>query len=150
MVLDAILAYLHFTAIFLLFAFLTVEIVMMRGALDAAAVRVLGRVDIWYFSSAMAALATGFARAVFGAKGPDFYFSAWPIYVKIGLFIVVGAISVRPTLEFIRWRRAFDHDPAHQVAPADRARVRRLIMIEVHLAALIPLVAVFMSRGFGH
>jgi len=150
MILDAILAYLHFTAIFLLFAFLTVEIVLMRGALDAAAVRLLGRVDIWYFSSAMAALATGIARAIFGAKGPDFYFSAWPIYVKIGLFILIAAISVLPTLEFIRWRRAFDHDAAFAVAPADRARTRRLIMIEVHLAAMIPLVAVFMSRGFGH
>ena len=149
MVLDAILAYLHFTAIFLLFAFLTVETVMMRGALDAASVRLLGRVDIWYFSSAIAALATGFSRAIFGAKGPDFYFSAWPIYVKIGLFVAVGSISVLPTLEFIRWRRALDHDAAYQVAPADRARIRRLIMIEVHLAALIPLVAVFMSRGFG-
>lgn len=150
MVLDAILAYLHYTAIFLLFAFLTVETMMMRGALDAAAVRVLGRVDIWYFSSALAALATGFARAIFGAKGPDFYFSAWPIYVKIGLFVLIAAISVLPTLEFIRWRRAFDHDAAYQVAPAARARVRRLIMVEVHLAALIPLVAVFMARGFGH
>jgi len=28
--------------------------------------------------------------------------------------------------------------------------VRRLIMIEVHLAALIPVFAVIMSRGLGH
>jgi uncharacterized membrane protein len=27
--------------------------------------------------------------------------------------------------------------------------VRRLVMIEVHLAALIPLVAVIMARGLG-
>jgi putative membrane protein len=147
--LDAILAYLHYTAIFLLFSFLVVETMMMRGALDATAVRLLGRVDIWFFGSAIAALATGLLRLVFGAKGPDFYLSSWPIYVKIALFVAVGVISVGPTLRFIRWRRMFDRDAAWRVPDAERRLVRRLIMIEVHLAAFIPLVAVIMSRGLG-
>jgi putative membrane protein len=70
---DALLAYLHFTAIFMLFAFLAVETVLIRGALDAAAIRSLARADIFYFGSAIAVLVTGFLRLVFGAKGPDFY-----------------------------------------------------------------------------
>ncbi len=148
--LDAILAYLHFTAIFLLFAFLVVETMMMRGALDAAAVRLLGRVDIWFFGSAIGALATGFMRLVWGAKGPDFYLSSWPVYVKVGLFLAVGMISVAPTLRFIRWRRMFERDTGWRVPDGERRHVRRLIMIEVHLAAAIPLVAVIMSRGLGH
>ncbi len=150
MALDAVLAYLHFTAIILLFSFLTVEIVMMRGPLDAPAVRLLGRVDIWYFASAIGALITGFARLVAGAKGADFYLTAWPIYVKIALFVGVAIVSVFPTLTFIHWRRRYDRDPGWHVPAAERARLRRFIMIEVHIAALIPLAAVFMSRGFGH
>jgi len=149
MVIDAILAYLHFTAIFLLFAFMTVEIMMMRGALDRAAVRLLGRVDLWYFGSAIAALITGFLRLGFGAKGADFYLSSWPVYVKVGLFFAVGLISIQPTRTFSRWRRAFEHDPAFVVGDAERKRVRRYLMIEVHLAALIPLFAVTMARGLG-
>ena len=43
-----------------------------------------------------------------------------------------------------------DHDAAWQVPEDDRRRMRRLIMIEVHLAALIPIFAVIMSRGLGH
>ena len=148
--LDAILAYLHFTAVFVLFSFLVVETMMMRGTLDATAVRVLGRVDIWFFGSAIAALVTGFMRLVWGAKGPDFYLSAWPVYVKVLLFLAVGVISVWPTLRFIRWRRMFERDPAWRVPDEERRLVRRLIMIEVHLAALIPLVAVIMSRGLGY
>jgi putative membrane protein len=146
---DALLAYLHFTAIFLLFAFLTVEVMMMRGALDAAAIRLLGRVDLWYFGSAIGALVTGLLRLVFGAKGPDFYLSAWPIYAKIGLFLAVALVSIQPTLTFVRWRRTLDHDAAWTVSDEERKRVRRLIMIEVHLAALIPFVAVIMARGLG-
>ena len=150
MIVDAVLAYLHFTAIFLLFAFLSVEVVLMRGPLDPPAVRLLGRIDLWYFGSAMGALATGFLRLVFGVKGPDFYLSSWPIYVKLGLFLAVAMLSVQPTLTFIRWRRMLDHDAGFQVGEAERARVRRIVMIEVHLAALIPLMAVIMSRGLGH
>lgn len=148
--LDAILAYLHFTAIFVLFSFLVVETMMMRGALDMAAVRLLGRVDVWYFGAAIAVLATGFARLVWCAKGADFYLSAWPIYVKVGLFLAVGMISVGPTLRFIRWRRMFERDAAWRVPDAERRHVRRMIMVEVHLAALIPLFAVIMARGLGH
>ena len=146
---DALLAYLHFTAIILLFAFLTVEVVLMRGDLDAARIRNLGRVDLWYFGSAIAALVTGGLRLVFGAKGPDFYLSAWPIYTKVGLFLVVAVISIQPTLTFIRWRQALGHDPNWRVDDMERSRMRRYLMMEVHVAALIPLVAVIMARGLG-
>ena len=148
--LDAILAYLHFTAIFLLFAFLTVQVILIRQPLDMRTVRLLGRMDIWYFSSAIAALVTGFLRATVGAKGADFYFNAWPIYVKIGLFLAVGLISVKPTMTFIRWKRMYERDAAWQVPAGEQASMRRLVMVEVHLAALIPVFAVIMSRGLGH
>ena len=145
--LDAILAYLHFIAIFLLFSFMVTEAMMMRATLDAAAVRLLGRVDIWYLGAAIAVLATGFLRLMFGAKGPDFYLTAWPIYAKVGLFVLVGVISVGPTIRFVRWRRMFERDAAWRVPDDERKATRRTIMIEMHIGALIPLVAVIMSRG---
>lgn len=149
MLLDALLAYLHFTSIFLLFALLTVQLVLIKAPLDARAIRLIGRIDLGYFASAMAALLTGFLRLGLGPRGADFYLQSWPIYVKIGLFLAVGMISVYPTLAFIRWRRALDHDPAWQLPEAERRRIRRLMMIELHLAALIPVFAVIMSRGLG-
>jgi putative membrane protein len=148
--LDALLAYLHFTAIILVFAFMTVEIVLLRGTLDAAAVRLLGRVDLWYFGAAIGALVTGLLRLTLGAKGPDFYLTAWPIYAKFGLFLAVAFISVQPTLTFVRWRRALEAEAGWRVSDVERRRIRRWLMIEVHLAALIPAIAVVMSRGLGH
>jgi putative membrane protein len=145
--LDAILAYLHFTAIFVLFAFLVAEIVIFRGPLDPWSIRLLGRLDLWYFGAAAAVLATGIARLLFGAKGPGFYLTGWPIYVKLALFLAVGLISIGPSVRFIRWRRSLERDSQWRVPEAERAKVRRALMIEVHLAALIPLVAVIMARG---
>jgi putative membrane protein len=149
MILDAILAYLHFAAIFMLFAFLVAQAMLMREPLDHAGVRRIGRIDIWYFGSAMAALLTGFLRLGLGAKGAEFYMSSWPFYVKVGLFIAVGLISIKPTMTFIRWRKSFEHDASWKLAAEDQAAMRKLVMIEVHLAALIPLFAVIMARGLG-
>lgn len=147
--LDATLAYLHFIAIFILFGFLTAQTVIIRRPLDAASIRLLGRLDLWYFGAAGGVLLTGFLRLGFGAKGAEFYLSSWPIYVKIGLFVLIALVSVFPTLAFIRWRRALDHDPAWTVPAEEQRRYRKLVMAEVHLAAMIPIFAVIMSRGLG-
>jgi len=147
--LDAVLAFLHYIAMFMLVGFLVAEALTFRAALDEKAVRFLGRIALWYFGAAMATLVTGFLRLVFGAKGPDFYLNSWPIYVKIGLFLAIAVISVNPTLTFIKWRRALDHDRGWQVPEDERLKMRRLVKIQLHLAALIPLAAVIMSRGLG-
>ena len=147
--LDALLAYLHFIAIFILFGFLTAETVIIRRPLDAAAIRLLGRLDLWYFGAAAVVLLTGFLRLAFGAKGAEFYLTGWAIYVKVFLFVLVALISVFPTLRFIDWRRRLEHDAQWRVPDGERAKVRRLLMVEVHIAALIPLVAVIMARGLG-
>ena len=149
MVLDAVLAYFHFMAIFVLFAYMVVEAVMLRGTLDEERVRRLGRIDLIYFGAAIAVLVTGFLRAVFGMKGPDYYFSWWPIYAKLGTFLVIGIISVIPTLAYIRWRRMFERDPAWKVPADEQKKMRRIVMIQLHLAALIPVFAVIMARGIG-
>lgn len=149
MVLDAALAYLHFTAIFVLFGYLVAEMVLLRGTLTAEALRRLGRVDLIYFGAAMAVLATGILRLVFGAKGADYYLSWWPIYAKIGTFLAIAVVSVAPTLAIIRWRRMLDRDAGWQVPAAEQKKVLRLVMVELHLAALIPAFAVVMSRGIG-
>ena len=145
--LDGLFAYLHYLAIFTLFSFLVVEVVLVRRELDAHLIRMLGRMDLWYGGAALAVLVTGLLRLVLGGKGADFYLTSWPVYVKVGLFLLLGMISVYPTLAFIRWRRALDHDAAWRVPAAEQAGIRKLLMIEVHLAALIPIFAVIMSRG---
>jgi len=147
---DAILAYLHFIAIFILFGYLIAESLMLKAPLDAAATRKLGRIDLVYAGAAAAVLVTGFLRLVYGAKGPDFYLQSWPVYVKIGLFLLVAVISVTPTLAYVRWRRYLDHDAAWQVPSEEQRRMRRLVMIELHLAGMIPVFAVIMSRGLEH
>jgi putative membrane protein len=145
--LDAALAYLHFTAVFVLFAFLTVEVMLARGDLDARAVRMLARVDLWYVGATAAALATGLARAAWGAKGWSFYAGDWVFHAKVALFLVVAGLAIPPALAILRWNRRAAAEPGFAVAEDERRRLRRYLMWEVHAAALVPVLAVVMARG---
>lgn len=62
MLADAIAAYAHYVAVLLLTAGLCAEVILCRPRLDAAQLRLLAKIDIVYFGSAIAVLATGTAR----------------------------------------------------------------------------------------
>ena len=145
--LDALLAYLHFSAVFVLFAFLTVEVMLARGDLDARAVGLLRRVDYWYVGAAIAALVTGVSRAIWGAKGWGFHSGDGVFWLKVAAFSVVAILSIAPTRAYGRWKRLADAGPGFVVPEEERRRMRRYLMGELHVAALIPLLAVIMSRG---
>ncbi len=150
MITDALLAYFHFSAIFLLFAFLTVEAMVLRNPLDAAAVRLIARVDMWYFAAAILAVASGVMRMFWGAKGIAFYTANPMFQIKAGLVIAIGILSFPPTMQFMRWSRKLLENPAFLPQDVERLRVRRMVMIALHIAALLPLFAVLMARGIGY
>ncbi len=150
MIKDALLAYFHFASIFLLFAFLTVEAMLLRHPLYTARLRLVARVDAWYGASAVMVLASGVLRWFFGAKGSAFYNSNPVFHTKITLFVLVGLLSIKPTIQILRWSRELKQNAAF-LPPVDAQKsVRRLVMVQIHLAALIPLLAVLMARGIGH
>jgi putative membrane protein len=115
--------------------------------LNAAVVERLARVDMVYGIAAIAVLATGVARTLWGLKGTVWYWTHPLLHVKLALFIIVGVTSIFPTKTYLRWRKALRADGTLP-AEADIHKTRRLVMIQAHLIALIPLVAVFFARGF--
>lgn len=144
---DAILAYLHFAAIFILLWFLSQEWTLLRAGADVLDIERLVRADAGFGLLAGIVVATGVARAVWGAKGWAFYAHNPVFHLKIGLFVLVGLLSIQPTRAFLRWRRARRSDPASRVPETEWRRARRWVAVELHLIALIPLAAVVMSRG---
>ena len=149
MIADALLAYFHFTAIFLMFAFLTAEAMMLRNAPDAAMVKLLARIDLWYLGALAVTLVSGLARLFWGAKGAAFYAANPAFQVKMVLFVVVAALAVVPARMFLRWSRQSMAVGESGIAPGEAKRARRFVMIELHLASLLPLAAVLMARGIG-
>ena len=149
MILESILAFLHISAILALVVFISSEAALCRVEwMNAKVVERLARVDLVYGIAAVAVLATGIARTVWGVKGTSWYWTNPLLHVKLTLFVIVGVVSIFPTLTYMRWRRQLRAGGA--LPPeAEVRKTRRLVMIQAHLIALIPLFAVFLARGFG-
>ena len=149
MTLEAILAYLHLLAILTMVVFVASEAALCRVEwLNAAVVERLAKVDMVYGIAAIAVLATGVARTWWGIKGTAWYWTNPLLHLKLTLFIIVGVISIFPTLTYSRWRKAL-RSSGSLPAEAEIRKTRKLVMIQAHVIAVIPLAAVFLARGFG-
>jgi putative membrane protein len=149
MTIEALLAYIHIIAILTMVVFLASEAALCRGDwLNAKVVERLGKIDLIYGIAAVAVLATGFARTYWGAKGMGWYWSNPLLHVKVTLFVVIGLLSIKPTLMFVRWKREL-RATGKLPDEGQIKQARRFVMIQAHLLPLIPLAAVFLARGFG-
>jgi putative membrane protein len=149
MTLEALLAYAHFLAILTLVVFISSEAALCRPEwMNAKVVERLGRVDMVYGIAAGVVLVTGIARTWWGIKGTGWYWSNPLLHLKLTLFIIVGLVSIKPTIMYSRWRKALRADGSLP-AEADVRSARKWVMVQAHLIAVIPLAAVFLARGFG-
>ena len=117
--------------------------------IDERVARLLLRIDLFNGASAAALLIAGLARLNFGAKGWDYYEAQQFFWAKMAAFALIGLISIMPTLSYFRWVKAASKDAALVVADADVKKVRRLVMVELHVLALLLAFAALMARGIG-
>lgn len=149
MTLESLLAYAHLLAILTMVVFLASEAALCRVEwLNAAVVERLGKIDMVYGISAGLVLLTGLARVFLGSKGAAWYAHNPLLYVKLAMFLVIGLVSIKPTLMFVRWRRTLRASGALPDA-LEIKKARRLVMVQAHILPFIPLAAVFLARGFG-
>lgn len=146
---DAIAASLHYLSIFVLFALLTCEHVLFKAELDMATARKLLRIDILYGASAGLVLLTGLARVIWFGKGLDYYLHNWVFHAKVGLFILVGLLSILPTLTFFNWRNDLLAGKAPTITPAQAKRTIMVIRLGLLILVCLPFLASLMARGAG-
>jgi putative membrane protein len=148
MVLDAALAYLHYISLMLVAGFLCGEVYLLKAGVNAQRASQLVRADLIYLISAVLALGSGLARSVWGVKGWSFYAANPLFHSKLTLFVLIAVISIVPTLIYRRWQKAAQLDAAFVAPEAEQKRVRRFLILQLHLLALLPLFGVAMARGF--
>jgi putative membrane protein len=140
-------AFVHHIAAFLVFATLMLELVLLRNELTLSSARSIVRMDMVYGIAATVLLIAGFVRVFHTEKGAGYYFESGSFLLKLALFIVVGLLSIYPTVQFLRWRKTLREGRVPQLDDATRRRIRRLIHIELTLIAVIILMAIMMARG---
>ncbi len=144
---DALLSYAHFLSIFFLAWFLGRQWLLLRAGHAALDVETLVRTDLGYFISAGLVLLTGLGRLFLGVKPLAFYTHNSAFHALIGLFVLVGLISIIPTMSYQRWRRYRREDERFEIPAREWRWMLALVGIELFGLAIMSLAAVLMARG---
>lgn len=135
--LDLGLAIVHHLLVFGLAIMLAMELAYLRA--DPVPVVRLGRLDGGYGAVAILVVIIGIARVVWGTKGWIAYQDNPWFWAKLGTYLLIGALSAAPTIQFIKWNRALKADAGFRPPAAEVARATMWVRVEVLL--LFPLVA---------
>ena len=141
---DLLLAALHHLLVFALTAMLVSQAAMLRGPLTVDVLPRLAKLDAGYGACAGLLLVVGLLRVFHGIKGEDFYLHNPWFHAKVGTFVLVGLLSILPTIRYARWKKA-------KVAPdaASLARTRTILRVELVGLGLIFVLAAAMARYGG-
>jgi putative membrane protein len=135
--------YIHFAGLLLLVSTLALEHLLVKPKMSPDEFRKLALVDMIYGVSSLIVLAAGLTLWFVVGKGASFY-TANPIFhIKLSLFVLVGLLSVYPTVFFIRNRTST------QTLIEVPAKIVMIIRTELLLVFVIPLLAVLMAQGVG-
>jgi putative membrane protein len=146
----ALFAFVHHLAAFTLVAALAVEFVLIREELTVASARKIVRADFVFGLSAGVVLVVGLTRVFFFEKGAAYYFNSVPFLAKLALFVIVGLLSIYPTVEFLSWRKALKQKKLPVAEPSRLRTIRSIIHWELAGVALLLLFAALMARGIGY
>ena len=149
MVTTALMAFLHHILAFTLTACLVYEFIAYHKNMGLAEIRRIQRVDLLYGISAGLLVLIGLLRVFFFEKGINFYLNNPFFWVKMTAFLLVGLLSIDPTIRYIRWNRTLRQNEVPEVSETEYRRTRILLSLEVIGIAVILLAAPMMARGIG-
>ena len=146
---DLLLACAHHLAVFTLVGLFAAEFALLRPGLSAATIPRLARIDAAYGAVAGIVVVVGIIRVIFGASGWEYYVGNAAFWAKMGAFLVVGLLTIPPTIAIRQWVGALKTDVSFVPADAEIRRHRRFVHLQAGFLVLIPLFAAAMARGYG-
>jgi putative membrane protein len=144
---TTLFAFLHHLCAFTLVAAVAIEFTLVRQELTLASARRLQVTDIVLGMAAGALLVIGLLRVFFFEKGTAYYWHSHAFLAKFALFVIVGLLSIVPTMEFLSWRDAIAAGQVPVMDAATGKRVSMIIHIELAAIVLILVCATIMARG---
>ena len=145
--LSALTAYVHYLSFMLCFAALLYERVSLKEDLNRKEAISMILADVVYGIAGVALLVSGILRLLKYGQGSEFYTTNPIFWIKIGLFVCVGALSLYPTFTYILWAIPLSKGKLPILTSNLVDRFRLIINIELFGFALIPLFATSMARG---
>jgi putative membrane protein len=143
---EIILRYIHFISIFAIVGSIVSEHLLLKKEMTRHELGRLARIDAVYGIAALSLLAAGLTLWLASLGKPAvFYTKNWIFHTKLTCFILVGLLSIYPTVFFIKNRKG---------NPDELVKIPSLIFwmlrFELLLLFVIPLLAGLMAKGIGH
>jgi putative membrane protein len=144
---STLFAFLHHLCAFTLVAAVAIEFTLIKQELTLASARRLLATDLVLGIAAGLLFVIGLLRVFFFEKGAAYYWHSHAFLTKFGLFVVIGLLSIIPTMEFLSWRGAIRVGEVPAVDESRRRRVAMVLHIELAAVVIILLCAAIMARG---
>ncbi|HEX2583606.1 MAG TPA: DUF2214 family protein [Steroidobacteraceae bacterium] len=149
MTINALFAAAHFIAVFGIVATIFFEWMTISPTPSYIEARRLQLCDRWYGLSAVVILVVGFARVFHFEKGKAFYFANPFFHAKLGLFVLIGLLSIFPTVRFIKWGAQTKQGLPPVVTQHEYKTIKALLSVQLVLLIGMAFCASFMARGIG-
>jgi len=146
---SALVAYIHYLGIILCFGSLLFERLTLNVDLSRKQVISMIVADVVYGIAGVAILITGILRVKYFGQGGDFYTSNPVFWIKVGLYVLVGLLSLYPTVTYILWAIPLSKNKLPIIPDTLVQRFRLIITTELVGFATIPFFATLMARGIG-
>jgi putative membrane protein len=142
---EILIRWLHFVSILALTVAMFGQHLLLRPSLPRREVQRLAALDLIYAIAVAGVLATGLLQWMVVGKPAAFYSGNPVFHAKLGLFGLIGIVSIYPTIFFARNKKG---------EPAEVLDVPRAVVWSVRLELLfllaMPLLATLMARGIGN
>ena len=146
---SALVAYVHYLGIILCFGSLLFERLTLDIDLDRNQTISMIIADVIYGIAGVAILVTGILRVKYFGQGGDFYTENPIFWIKVVLYILVGLLSLYPTITYITWAIPLSKNKLPEISQNLVDKFRIIILTELVGFSIIPLFATFMARGIG-
>lgn len=150
MLVSAIVAYLHYLSLGVIFATLATELFSLKSELTTKLGWRILIADSAYGMAGILVLVTGILRVLYFGQETSYYLSQPLFWVKMLLFVVVGTLSLYPTFTFLGWIKYLRLDKAPEPKANQVELLQKIITVELLGFSLIPLSAAMMARGVGY
>ncbi len=145
-----LITYLHYLSFILVGAALFTELLLVKQQLNKVNLSRIVKADAVYGIFSIVLVTTGLIRVFYFGKGSDYYFSNWIFNLKFSLFILVGLLSILPTIQFLKSNKKYKNEPNEtQIDLPNYTKIRISVILEFFILLLIPFLAILMANGVG-
>lgn len=141
---ELLVKYIHFASIFTILITVGGEFFLVKSQLSRRELQRISRIDGLYGLASITLVAAGLTLWFGVGKPAEYYNTNWIFHLKWTLFVIVGILSIVPTVFFNKTRKG-DPDEIVDVP----ARVKTFIRLELAILFLIPILASMMAKGVG-